>query len=64
MWRNALQDQKGAVATYREALKLGGTRPLPGLFEAAGAEFRFDEAMLAELVSLIENTLAELERAS
>lgn len=64
VWRNALQDQKGAVATYREALKLGGTRPLPGLFEAAGAEFRFDEAMLAELVSLIENTLAELERAS
>lgn len=64
VWRNALRDQRGAVATYRDALKLGGTRPLPGLFEAAGAEFRFDEAMLAELVALIEDTLAELEQAS
>lgn len=62
VWRNALQDQAAAVATYRNALQLGGTRPLPELFAAAGAEFRFDESMLSELVALIENTLAELEQ--
>lgn len=62
VWQNALSDQSGAVATYRQALKLGGTRPLPELFAAAGAEFRFDEAMLTELVALIEQTLAQLER--
>src|SRR5262249_11241649 len=37
VWRNALGDQAGAVAAYREALALGATRPLPELFAAAGA---------------------------
>jgi oligoendopeptidase F len=62
VWRNALRDQAGAVATYRHALRLGGTRPLPELFAAAGAEFRLDEPMLADLVTLIEDELAQLER--
>lgn len=60
VWRNALTDQSKAVATYREALALGGTRPLPELFAAAGAAFRFDDAMLTELVELIETTLTQL----
>ena len=64
VWRNALVDQSKAVSTYRQALQLGGTRPLPELFAAAGATFRFDERMLAELIGLIEKTLAQLERAN
>ena len=64
VWRNALRNQADAVATYRSALDLGGTRSLPGLYQAAGAEFRFDENMLAELVALIEGTLQELEQAA
>lgn len=62
VWRNALQDQAAAVATYRSALQLGGTRSLPELFAAAGAEFRFDKSMLSSLVALIEDTLAQLEQ--
>ena len=61
VWRNALRDQRQAVATYRSALKLGGTRSLPGLYEAAAAEFRFDARMLSDLVGLIVATVAELE---
>lgn len=64
VWRNALRDQAAAVATYRQALQLGGTRPLPELYAAAGAAFRFDEATLTELVELIEKTVAQLERAN
>jgi oligoendopeptidase F len=64
VWRNALRNQSDAVATYRSALKLGGTRSLPELFRAAGAEFRFDEPMLRDLVDLIEETLAHLEPAA
>jgi oligoendopeptidase F len=64
VWRNALRDQADAVATYRAALKLGGTESLPALFAAAGAEFRFDEAMLGELVALIEDTIERLERVN
>ncbi len=61
VWRNALQDQAEAVARYRQALSLAGTRPLPELFAAAGAEFRFDTAMLSDLVSLIQARIGELE---
>ena len=54
MWGNALSNQQQAVADYRSALALGGTEPLPELFATAGAEFRFDEAMLTDLVTLID----------
>jgi oligoendopeptidase F len=64
VWRNALTDQAAAVHRYREALALGNTRPLPALFEAAGAKLAFDAATLGELVSLIETTIAELETVS
>jgi oligoendopeptidase F len=62
-WRNSLSDQAGALAAYRHALSLGGTKTLPELFAAAGAEFRFDTDMLADLVALVENTIDELEKA-
>jgi oligoendopeptidase F len=61
IWRNSLSDPAGAISAYRQALALGGTRPLPELFAAAGAEFRFDTTMLAELVALVEQTVAGLE---
>jgi len=62
VWRNALTDQAAAVAAYRRALSLGGLEGLPGLFAAAGATFAFDAGLLAEMVRLMENTIAELEK--
>ncbi|MDX2163759.1 MAG: M3 family oligoendopeptidase [bacterium] len=61
VWNNALTDQAGAVAAYRRALALGGTRPLPELFQAAGARFTWDADTLQMEVDLIERTLAQLE---
>jgi oligoendopeptidase F len=52
------------VRRYRQALSLGATATLPQLFETAGARFAFDEAMLREVVSLIEGTIEELESHS
>src|SRR5699024_889736 len=49
VWRNALQDQEKAVADYRAALALGGSRPLPELYATAGARLVFDEDGMAEL---------------
>ncbi len=60
VWRNALQDQAAAVAAYRRALALGGSRPLPELFAAAGAHLVFDEAGTGELVALVEAQLESL----
>jgi oligoendopeptidase F len=62
VWRNALRDQAGAVASYRHALALGATAPLPKLFEAAGARLSFDSGTMGELVALIEEQLATLEQ--
>jgi oligoendopeptidase F len=63
VWRNSLRNPAGAIAEYRKALALGGTRPLPDLFAAAGARFAFDAGTLGELVALIEGTIEELEKA-
>ncbi|HKA48570.1 MAG TPA: M3 family oligoendopeptidase [Candidatus Dormibacteraeota bacterium] len=57
VWRNSMVDQAGTVAAYRGALALGGTRPLPGLFEAAGARMVFDAEQMGQLVSLVEERL-------
>lgn len=61
VWRNALADQEQAVEDYRAALALGGSKPLPELFERAGARLIFDEAGMAELVALIQQQLSSLE---
>ena len=61
VWQNAIQDEETAVAAYRSALALGGTQTLPELYTAAGADFRFDTALLTELVTLIEQTILDLE---
>jgi oligoendopeptidase F len=60
VWRNSLVNQVTAVAQYRHALSLGGARTLPDLFAAAGATFRFDTAVMQEIVGLLEQTLREL----
>ena len=60
VWRNSLDDPATALARYREALALGGTRPLPELFEAAGARLAFDAETIGELVALIEQTVEGL----
>ena len=60
VWRNALQDQAGAVAQYRGALALGNTRSLSQLFAAAGATFAFDSATVGELARLVDAHLEQL----
>ena len=61
LWCNALQDQDKAIARYRQALSLGGTVPLPQLFQTAGARLAFDAGTLHEAAKFIENMIAELE---
>ena len=60
VWANALKDQAGAVAGYRQALALGGTRSLPDLYKTAGARFAFDAQTLDQAVSLMLSEIDEL----
>jgi oligoendopeptidase F len=59
VWRNYRRDPKGAVDAYRRALAMGGTRPLPELFAAAGVEFDLSAKMLQ---GLVDDVVAQLRR--
>ncbi|MFQ5462823.1 MAG: M3 family oligoendopeptidase [Phycisphaerae bacterium] len=60
VWRNAKRDRSQAVERYRAALALGGSRPLPELFQAAGARFDFSYETLAPLMELVSEELEKL----
>jgi oligoendopeptidase F len=62
IWRNSLEDAPAAVAAYRSALALGGTVPLPDLFQKAGARLAFDAQTLQMAVQLMENTILKLDQ--
>ena len=59
VWANSRQDPAGALAAYRRALALGGARPLPELFAAAGCRFDFSAATLRPLVAMIRRALEQ-----
>ena len=58
--RNAVADAGDAVAAYKRFLALGGTRPLPELYAAAGVKLVFDAETMAELVAFAEERIAAL----
>jgi oligoendopeptidase F len=62
LWMNAKRDGKKALADYRAALSLGGTRPLPDLFSAAGIRFDFSSKTLKPLMEAMQKELASLPR--
>src|SRR5919197_2811837 len=53
VWRESRRDRPAALAAYRRALALGGTRPLPELYAAAGARLLFDREGIRELIELV-----------
>jgi oligoendopeptidase F len=60
LWLKARQDPNRALSNYRAALKLGGTRPLPDLFSAAGIRFDFSQNMLGPLMNALAEELTNL----
>jgi oligoendopeptidase F len=62
LWVKSLEDTHRAIANYRAALRLGGTRSLPELFSAAGIVFDFSERTLRPLMETIGDELAALPR--
>jgi len=61
VWLRSMKDPAGAVNAYRRALALGSTRPLPQLYEAAGARLAFDAETLQEAVTAMENMINHLD---
>jgi oligoendopeptidase F len=61
VWQRFRRDPAKAVADYRAALALGGSRPLPELFATAGAKFAMDGPAVKAAVDGIVARLAEIE---
>ncbi len=56
----AQSDSVGAaLSPYKRALTVGGARPLPELFEAAGVPFDFSGPRIGELVRAVESELEQ-----
>ncbi|MDP9174378.1 MAG: M3 family oligoendopeptidase [Planctomycetota bacterium] len=62
LWMKAKHDPRAALANYRAALALGGTKPLPQLFSAAGIVFDFSQKTLGPVMKAMEQELEELPR--
>jgi len=60
VWRNTKRGRQAATARYRQALALGGSRPLPELFATAGANFDFSDATLGPLMESVREELETL----
>jgi oligoendopeptidase F len=61
LWLRSLEDgEKTAIEAYIKALSLGGSKPLPELFKAAGLKFDFGEATIGRLVERVEKELEKL----
>lgn len=61
LWTRAIEDGRdAALASYKQALTLGGSRPLPELFGAAGIEFDFGSDTIGRLADRVDAELAKL----
>lgn len=60
LWVRAKKNLKTALAGYRQALALGGSRPIPELFAAAGLAFDLSERTVAPLAKAVADELAGL----
>ncbi|MEM7228070.1 MAG: M3 family oligoendopeptidase [Planctomycetota bacterium] len=59
LWQIGRRDESQAIGKYREALTLGGSQPLPDLFNACGIKLAFDSDTMG---SLMDDVASELER--
>ncbi|MCZ6835981.1 MAG: M3 family oligoendopeptidase [Planctomycetota bacterium] len=60
LWQQSLESEAGAIENYQKALTLGGSKPLPELFETAGLTFGFGPSTMKSLMDEVETKLASL----
>jgi oligoendopeptidase F len=60
LWQASRRDVHAALDHYLQGLALGGSRPLPELFEASGLAFDFTDTTIAPLMRNVNEALVEL----
>ncbi len=60
LWMQFKQNQQEALNNYINALSLGGTKPLPELYAAAGLKFDFSPEHIKTLMDFVKKEMDEL----
>jgi oligoendopeptidase F len=60
LWMQFKKNKETALNNYIQALSFGGTKTLPGLFEAAGLNFDFSPGYVSELMSFVHDEMNNL----
>lgn len=63
LWIQTATDSPTSISRYRAALALGGSRPLPELFETAGLRFEFGESLIRPVVEKTFEEWQKLQRS-
>jgi oligoendopeptidase F len=61
LWRQFRDRPRETLENYRQGLRLGGSRPLPKLFEGAGINFDFSAQTLKPIMAAVAEVLNEGE---
>lgn len=60
VWANSKQNKAKALGDYKKSLALGGSRPLPELFSAAGCQLEFSAKTIQPLAKMLREELGKL----
>jgi oligoendopeptidase F len=60
VWLQSRTDRDRALANYKKGLALGGSRPLPELWEAAGCRWDFGPGIIRELMGEVRREMAAI----
>jgi len=60
VWRNYKEDPKKGLEGYKNALKLGYTRTIPEVYEAAGIRFDFSTEYIRSLMQFVKEELNKI----
>jgi oligoendopeptidase F len=60
VWKNFKEDPKKGLDGYMNALKLGYTRSIPEVYEAANIKFDFSRAYIKELMGFVKGEIEAL----
>jgi oligoendopeptidase F len=60
LWKQYKENKEKAIQNYVNALKLGGTRTLPELYEAAGLQFNFSPDYISDLMIFVKDEMEKI----
>ena len=60
VWKNSKTNHSQTIDDYKTALKLGYTKSIPEVYEAAGVKFDFSDEYLAKIASFVESELTKV----